>query len=184
MNIRVVGDGRGRPREERAHLGGYAPDPSGKTRVSTPGNPSPAPPARRRLGDLVSQVTVMAVNETEGAGLSGQGPRPWPVGARDRCAHARRRADVVPHHAGRRAGEGPVEGPSGGVLRSACRHLAVPDFSKASSARPLLARTARNLQALMARRRSPSRLPPVSRTMLRVHVTGGEPPRLMRPATA
>ncbi len=58
---------------------GYAPDPSGKTRVlftwepvaGAPGGPAP-------LGDLVSQVTVMAVNETEGPVYRGKVPAVGP----------------------------------------------------------------------------------------------------------
>ena len=82
---------------------GYAPDASGKTRVMfswepVTGGPGEAAP----VGEPVSQVTVMAVNESEGPVYRGK----VPAAAASADAVSRRRPDVVPHRAWRGAGQG------------------------------------------------------------------------------
>jgi VWFA-related protein len=163
---------------------GYAPDPSGKTRVlftwepvaSAPGGPASA-------GDVVSQVTVMAVNETEGPVYRGKVPAtspaapgagvPTPGGGQTSFL-------ITPGVAQVKVS---VEANGGGVLGSDLLDLAVPDFSKVpqSVGTPALfrARTARDLQALMAAPiAQPTAARQFSRTeklLLRVYVTGAEP---------
>jgi hypothetical protein len=159
---------------------GYAPDPSGKTRVlfswepvtAGPGVPAP-------VGEPVSQVTVMAVNEKDGPVYRGKVPTapstavPSPGGGQTSFLVAPGAAQMKVQ----------LEGGSGALLGSDMLELAVPDFSK----EPLVvgtpalfrARTARDLQALAAAATAqPTAARVFSRTeklLLRVHVTGGDP---------
>lgn len=162
---------------------GYAPDPSGKTRVLFSWEPvSGGPGAAALASEPVSQVTVMAVNETEGPVYRGKVP----------AANATPASAGVPSPGGGQTSflitpgaaqvKVSLEGGSG-VLGSDLLDLAVPDFSKDPQVvgTPALfrARTARDLQALMA---APSPQPTAARQfsrteklLLRVNVTGAEP---------
>ncbi|MCC6165170.1 MAG: VWA domain-containing protein [Acidobacteria bacterium] len=163
---------------------GYAPDPSGKTRVLFSWEPVSAAAGAQASGvEPVSQVTVMAVNETEGpvfrgkvqgapAGPSAGGP-PVPGGGQTSFLIAPGTAQVKVS----------MEGTSGGVVDSDILELAVPDFSKDPQVvgTPALfrARTQRDMQALMAAPTvQPTAARQFSRTeklLLRVTVTGAEP---------
>lgn len=159
---------------------GYAPDASGKTRVLFSWEPvGTAPGGPPSMSDLVSQVTVMAVNETEGPVYRGKVPAgagagaPGPGGGQTSFLITPGTAQVKVS----------VEGSSGGVLGSDLLDLAVPDFSKEPQVvgTPALfrARTQRDLQSLMA---APTAQPTAARQfsrteklLLRVNVTGAEP---------
>ncbi|AMY11249.1 VWFA-related Acidobacterial domain protein [Luteitalea pratensis] len=159
---------------------GYAPDASGKTRVMfswepVTGGPGEAP----SVGEPVSQVTVMAVNESEGPVYRGKVPAaaasatPSPGGGQTSFLIAPGAAQVKVS----------AEATGGGVLQSDLIDLAVPDFAKDAQVvgTPALfrARTARDLQALAtAANAQPTAARQFSRTeklLLRVHITGGEP---------
>lgn len=163
---------------------GYTPDPSGKTRVMfswepVAGSPGGPPP----MGDLVSQVTVMAVNETEGPVFRGKVPAAGgtPGGAGVAVPGGGQTSFLITPGAAQVKVS--VEGSSGGVLGSDLLDLAVPDFSKEPQVvgTPALfrARTQRDLQALMtASTAQPTAARQFSRTeklLLRVHVTGAQP---------
>lgn len=159
---------------------GYAPDASGKTRVLFSWEPvTAAPGAPAAVGEPVSQVTVMAVNEKDGPVFRGKVPTapssavPSPGGGQTSFLVAPGAAQVKVQ----------MEGGSGSVLGSDMLELAVPDFSQEPTivGTPALfrARTARDLQALAAASAAqPTAARAFSRTeklLLRVHVTGGEP---------
>lgn len=160
---------------------GYAPDPSGKTRVLFSWEPvGVAPGASTGGGEAVSQVTVMAVNESEGPVYRGKVPAggaepagvPAPGGGQTSFLIAPGAAQVKVS----------AEGASG-VVGTDLLDLAVPDFNKEPRAvgTPALfrARTQRDMQALMsAPAPQPTAARQFSRTeklLLRVSVTGAEP---------
>ncbi len=159
---------------------GYAPDASGKTRVMFSWEPvTGGPGAPESVGESVSQVTVMAVNESEGPVYRGKVPAaaasatPSPGGGQTSFLITPGAAQVKVS----------AEGTGGGVLQSDLIDLAVPDFAKEPQivGTPALfrARTARDLQALAAAANAqPTAARQFSRTeklLLRVHVTGAEP---------
>ncbi len=162
---------------------GYAPDASGKTRVLFTWEPvTSAPGATFSGGEAVSQVTVMAVNETEGPVYRGKIPAsaPQPPSAAPAPGGGQTSFLITPGAAQVKVS---VEANGGGVLGSDLLELTVPDFTKAPLAvgTPALfrARTQRDLQALMA---APTPQPTAARQfsrteklLMRVHVTGSAP---------
>ena len=163
---------------------GYAPDASGKTRVMFSWEPVTIGAGSSAVaGEPVSQVTVMAVNESEGPVYRGKVPAqappaagagvPSPGGGQTSFLIAPGAAQVKVS----------AEGTEGGVLQSDLIDLAVPDFAKEPQVvgTPALfrARTARDLQALAsAAVAQPTAARQFSRTeklLLRVHVVGAEP---------
>jgi VWFA-related protein len=166
---------------------GYAPDPSGKTRVlfawepaaGAPGAPAPA------AAEPVSQVTVMAANESEGPVYRGKVPASGAAGGTNGATSSvpgggQTSFLVAPGPAQVRV---QAEGTGGGVIQSDLLELAVPDFTK----EPLVvgtpalfrARTQRDLQALVA---APMAQPTAARAftrteklLLRVAVSGADP---------
>ncbi len=152
---------------------GYAPDPSGKTRVlfswePAGAGPGPAAPA----AEPVSQVTLMAANQAEGPVFRGKVPAATGGGQTSFL--------VTPGPAQMRV---QAEAASGGVIQSDVVELAVPDFTAEPTTvgTPALfrARTQRDLQALEA---APTPQPTAARAfnrteklLLRVTVTGAQP---------
>jgi len=162
---------------------GYAPDPSGKTRVLFSWEPVVGGPGTAAAtGEAVSQVTVMAVNEAEGPVFRGKMPAGDAAGGAAGSAAGGGQTSflITPGAAQVKVS---AEGTGGSVLQSDLVDLAVPDFTKEPQAvgTPALfrARTARDLQALMsAATAQPTATRQFSRTeklLLRVHVTGAEP---------
>ena len=137
------------------------------------------PGAPESVSESVSQVTVMAVNDSEGPVYRGKVPAaaasatPSPGGGQTSFLITPGAAQVKVS----------AEGTGGGVLQSDLIDLAVPDFAKEPQivGTPALfrARTARDLQALAAASNAqPTAARQFSRTeklLLRVHVTGAEP---------
>lgn len=167
---------------------GYAPDPSGKTRVFfswEPATAAPGAPAIAASSEPVAQVTVMAANESEGplfrgkvpGGSAGSNGVPAAPGS---AAGGQTSFLVAPGPAQLRV---QAERDGGGVVQSDVVELAVPDFTKepVTVGTPALfrARTQRDLTALVAQATAqPTAARAFSRTeklLLRVHVAGGEP---------
>ncbi|MGI8673342.1 MAG: VWA domain-containing protein, partial [Luteitalea sp.] len=133
----------GRARTMRTWVG-FAPDPSGKTRVLFSWEPAAgAPGVPARVGEAVTQVTVMAANEAEGPLYRGKVP------AGSATTGGQTTFLVTPGAAQVRLS---AEGASGGVVDSDVLELAVPDFTKdpMSVGTPALfrARTQRDLQVI------------------------------------
>ena len=175
---------------------GYAPDPSGKTRVLFSWEPATggAGAAASASAEPVSQVTVMAANQAEGPIYRGK----VPVGAGGGTNGAGTNGGAAAGAASPGPGGGQTsflvapgpaqvrvqaEATGGGVIQSDVIELAVPDFSKepTSVGTPALfrARTQRDLQALAG---SPTAQPTAARAfsrteklLLRVAVTGAPP---------
>ncbi len=162
---------------------GYAPDPSGKTRVLFSWEPVVGGPGTAgATAEPVTQVTVMAANDTEGPVFRGKMPAgDAAAGASGSVAGGGQTSFLITPGAAQVKVS--AEGTGGSVLQSDLVDLAVPDFTKEPQVvgTPALfrARTARDLQALMsAATAQPTATRQFSRTeklLLRVHVTGAEP---------
>ena len=173
---------------------GYAPDPSGKTRVLFSWEPAggAAAGAAAAASEPVAQVTVMAANEQEGPIYRGKVPAGGgaTAGAAAATGSASAAAGspaggqtsfLVPPGAAQMRVQ--AEGAGGGVIQSDVVDLAVPDFTKDPTAvgTPALfrARTQRDLQQLVG---TPDPQPTAARAfsrteklLLRVSVTGADP---------
>ncbi len=170
-----------RARTVRTWLG-YAPDSSGKTRVFFSWEPVVGGPGAPAAGEAVSQVTVMAANESEGPVFRGKLPAAAAAGGTGGTTPGGGQTSflIAPGAAQIKVS---AEGTGGGVLQSDVIDLAVPDFTTEPQmvGTPALfrARTARDLQALMtAATAQPTATRQFSRTeklLLRVHVTGAQP---------
>ena len=173
---------------------GYAPDPSGKTRVLFSWEPAVAgaAAAASASAEPVSQVTVMAANQAEGPVYRGK----VPSGGGGTNGSSTNGGSAAASAAGGGGGQtsflitpGPAqvrvqaEAGGGNVIQSDVIELAVPDFTKepASVGTPALfrARTARDLQAIES---TPAAQPTAARAfarteklLLRVTVTGAQP---------
>ena len=177
---------------------GYAPDPSGKTRVFFSWEPAAGGPgaAASATAEPVAQVTVMAANQTDGplfrgkipsggngtAGTNGNGGTATNGGARAAAPAPGGQTSflVAPGAAQMRV---QAESAGGGVIQSDVIEIAVPDFTSEAAAvgTPALfrARTQRDLQAIAA---TPDAQPTAARAfnrteklLLRVAVSGAEP---------
>lgn len=170
---------------------GYAPDPSGKTRVLFSWEPAADAPGAAGHAEPASQVTVMVANESEGpvfrgkvpsgAGSGTNGTNGTNGGASSMAARGGQTSFLIAPGAAQARVQ--AQGAEGSVIQSDLIDLAVPDFTKEPMAvgTPALfrARTARDLQTLAGDATAqPTAARSFSRTeklLLRVAVSGVEP---------